>query len=47
MFPYCIIPTPKRNVSICNKNYYVVDKESCKKIKRNLFNGYLKGIERR
>ena len=47
MLPYCIIPTPKRNVSICNKNYYVVDKKSCKKIKRNLFNGYLKGIERR
>ena len=47
MLPCTLIPTPKRNISICNKNYYVVDKESCQRIKRNLFNGYLKGIERR
>jgi hypothetical protein len=47
IFPYCIIPTPKRNISICNRNYYAVDTESCKRIKRNLINGYLKGIERK
>ena len=47
LFPFCLVPTPKRNISICNKNYYVIENGSCKKIKRNLFNGYLKGIERR
>ena len=47
MFPFCIIPSPKRNVSTCNRNYYVLDKENYKKINRNIFSGYLKGIERR
>ena len=46
-YPYCIIPSPKRNVSTCNRNYYAVDDKSCIKINRNIIAGYLKGIERR
>ena len=45
-YPYCIIPSPKRNVSTCNRNYYVVDNKSCMKINRNILTGYFKGIER-
>ena len=45
-YPYCIIPSPKRNVSTCNRNYYVVDNKSCMKINRNILAGYFKGIER-
>ena len=46
MFPFCIIPSPKRNVSTCNRNYYVVDNKSCMKINRNILAGYFKGVER-
>ena len=46
-FPFCITPSPKRNVSICNKNYYFTDTNSCIKINRNIFSGYFKSIERK
>jgi hypothetical protein len=47
IFPCTIIPSAKRNVSTCNRNYYVVDKKECKKINRNIISGYFKSIERR
>ncbi len=45
-FPYSIVPSPKRNVSICNKNYYVVTNSLFKKVNRNALTGYFKSIER-
>ena len=45
-FPFCIVPSPKRNVSICNKNYYVVNNSLFKKVNRNFLTGYFKSIER-
>ena len=32
-FPFCISPSPKRNVSIVNNNYYIVSDQKCKKVK--------------
>ena len=46
-FPYCITASPKRNVSICNRNYYYVDKKYFLRIKRNIFYGYFKSIEKK
>mgnify|MGYP000113075814 CR=1 FL=1 len=46
-YPFCISPSPKRNVSICNRNFYFTDKKGCEKIKRNILAGYFKSIERR
>ena len=46
-FPFSLSPSPKRNVSISNNNYYVVEKNKFEKIKRNKINGYFRGIERK
>lgn len=46
MFPCTVMPSPKRNISICNKNFYVVKNDICKKINRNIISGYFKSIER-
>ena len=46
-YPFCIVPSPKRNVSTCNRNYYVVSDSSCVKVRRNIISGYLKSIERK
>jgi len=46
-FPFSLSPSPKRNVSISNNNYYVVEKDKFEKIKRNKINGYFRGIERK
>ena len=46
-FPFCFTPSPKRNVSICNRNYYYTDTNSCIKINRNIFSGYFKSIEKK
>ena len=46
-FPFCLSPSPKRNVSISNNNYYVVEKNKFEKIKRIKINGYFRGIERK
>ena len=45
-FPFCISPSPKRNVSICNKDYYIVEKNKCTKICRGIIKSYFSGIER-
>ena len=47
LFPFSLSPSPKRNVSISNNNYYVVEKNKIEKIKRNKINGYFRGIERK
>ena len=46
-FPFSISPSPKRNVSISNNNYYIVEKNKLEKIKRNKINGYFRGIEKK
>ncbi len=43
--PFCISPSPKRNVSICNNNYYVVDQQDCKRILKSKFKSYFTTIE--
>ncbi|MBE50722.1 MAG: hypothetical protein CMP51_03415 [Flavobacteriales bacterium] len=45
MFPYTISPSPKRNISIANNNYYLIRKKKCIKIKRNFVKAYFSGIE--
>ena len=45
-YPFCLVPSPKRNVSICNRNYYVVSDSLCRKVNRNIISGYFKSIER-
>lgn len=46
-FPFCISPSPKRNVSIGNRNYYIVRKKNCIKINRSTLRAYFSGIEKR
>jgi len=44
--PLTISPSPKRNVGIANSNFYKVEKNSFKEVKRNILESYLKSIER-
>ena len=44
-FPFCISPSPKRNVSIANTNYYIVKEHKCKKINRSTLRAYFSVIE--
>ena len=45
-YPFCISPSPKRNVSISNQNYYIVDNCNCIKIKKTKFQAYFTSVER-
>ena len=45
-FPFTISPSPKRNVSILNNTYYVVDKENVKIISKSKLKAYFSSIER-
>ena len=45
MFPFCLSPSPKRNVAIGNKNYYVVGDGKCIKIDRGVIKAYFSSIE--
>ena len=44
-FPFCISPSPKRNVSIGNSEYFIVEGIECKKINKSKLRGYFSGIE--
>ena len=44
--PFCISPSPKRNVGIANANFYKVAGNLVKKVKRNIIESYFKSIER-
>jgi hypothetical protein len=46
-FPFCISPSPKRNVSIANTNYYIVKECKCIKINRSTLKAYFSGIEKK
>jgi hypothetical protein len=45
-FPFCISPSPKRNVSIANTNYYIIKENKCQKITRSTLRAYFSGIEK-
>ena len=45
-FPFCLTPSPKRNVSIANPNYYVAEKGSCKQVNKSFITSYVSSIER-
>ena len=44
-YPFCISPSPKRNVSITNHNYYVVEKNICIKVRKSKLQSYFSSIE--
>lgn len=44
-FPFCISPSPKRNVSILNNTYYVIEKEKVKTISKSKLKAYFSSIE--
>jgi hypothetical protein len=44
--PFCISPSPKRNVGIANSDFYKVGENLFKEVKRNRLESYLKSIER-
>ncbi len=45
-YPFCLSPSPKRNVSIANPNYYVVDNRDCEQINKSYIKSYFSSIER-
>ncbi|MDC0029158.1 hypothetical protein OAJ32_01490, partial [bacterium] len=45
-FPFCISPSPKRNVGIANADFYKVTENIVKKINRSMLGSYFKSIER-
>ena len=44
-YPFCISPSPKRNVCISNHNYYVIENNKCLEVKKNKFHAYFSSIE--
>ena len=44
-FPFCISPSPKRNVSISNHDYYVVENKRCIEVKKSKLKAYFSSIE--
>jgi len=46
-FQFCISPSPKRNISICNRNFFITEGVKCEKIERGRITGYFKSIEKR
>lgn len=45
-YPFCLSPSPKRNVSIANPNYYVVGGGNCEQINKSFIKSYFTSIER-
>ena len=44
-YPFCISPSPKRNVSISNNHYYVVENGVIIKVKKSKLEAYFTSIE--
>ena len=44
-YPFCLSPSPKRNVSITNHNYYVVENNNCIEVRKNKLQSYFSSIE--
>ena len=45
-YPFCLFPSPKRNISIANSNYYVVSMKNYKQINKSYVKAYFSSIER-
>ena len=45
-YPFCLFPSPKRNISIANSNYYVVSMKNYKQINKSFLKSYFSSIER-
>ena len=44
-YPFCISPSPKRNVCITNHHYYVVENNNCVEVKKSKLQAYFSSIE--
>ena len=44
-YPFCISPSPKRNIAIANSNYYAIDKKECRQIRKSFLKSYFSSIE--
>ncbi len=44
-YPFCISPSPKRNVAISNHHYYIVEKNNCFQVKKSKLQAYFSSIE--
>ncbi len=44
-YPFCISPSPKRNVAISNNCYYVVENTQCIMVKKSKLRAYFSSIE--
>ena len=44
-YPFCISPSPKRNVCITNHHYYVVETQKCIEVKKSKLQSYFGSIE--
>jgi len=45
-YPFCLSPSPKRNISIANSNYHVVDMNCYKEVNKSYIKSYFSSIER-
>ena len=45
-YPFCISPSPKRNVSISSNNYYIVEKNKFIQVKKSKLQSYFSSIEK-
>lgn len=46
-YPFCISPSPKRNVCISNHHYYIVENNNCIHVKKSKLHAYFSSIENR
>ena len=45
-YPFCLSPSPKRNVSIPNPNYYMANKKEFKRVSKSYMKAYFTSIEK-
>lgn len=45
-YPFCISPSPKRNVCITNHHYYVIENNTCKEVRKSKLEAYFTSIEK-
>ena len=45
-YPFCLSPSPKRNISIANSNYHVVSMKNYRQINKSYIKAYFSSIER-
>ncbi len=44
-YPFCLSPSPKRNISIANHNYYVIENRVFQQINKSFIKAYFSSIE--